>query len=178
MFYRLISTAVVAAMTLSALAFVPPAQADSSDSRNLKNVMDKTGIPYKLIEGHAAMKYAIPNSNGRSQYVLVKSEPHSLIPSGSKQAKTFRIITSPIRSGQFEPLSLAVKQQLLQDSNVRIIGNWQNVRAEDGTDDALVFVAKVDTDLSPQDLAQAIQWTATAADAMEQKLFDQDNGNP
>jgi hypothetical protein len=160
------ATCVAIALTTTAVAL--PAQANSAADQTLKASLDRAKLNYSITEGgNFRLHYTL--NNGRKAVVIINSSTDSLRNSSTKIRRIYSI--GMPYAGASVPLD--IKKQLLQNSNTKHIGSWTTWKHDDHID--IGFVAKVDAEMSPDDLRQVASWVAETADAMEQKLFDVDN---
>lgn len=162
-FNRIITSTLIACVCVASSMHTTPASANPNVNRDLKTALDRAGLNYSITEnGDITLVYNL--NGGRQQTVFILSESENL----GNSMKTRRIFSSipTFENG----ISQETKKQLLQHSNQKRIGSWIALSPKQFT-----FVAKVDANLSPEDLKTVTNWVAIVGDEMEQKLFGTDS---
>jgi hypothetical protein len=154
-------------LCISAVLFLAGASlfaADKADPRVAKQ-LDKIGIEYSTTKSN---NYSIAQDldGGRKQTVYIMSKTQTI---GGLEV---REIWSNAGSFTAEPTSDQMLT-LLSDNNAQDMGAWTIEASDDGSYLAY-FSIKVPTYIRDKDLSDVIDLAATAADAMELKLFNAD----
>jgi hypothetical protein len=167
MFNRLISSTLIACVCLVSSIQASPAQANPKVDQAIKKALDQASLTYSITEkGDFRVVYAL--NSGRKHTVVIDSLTSDLKTSDPNKSMRIRRVYSfipPFENG----ISQETKKQLLQDSNQKKIGSWTSNKPNEFT-----FTAKVDANLTPEDLKVITTWVAMIGDEMEQKLFGED----
>jgi hypothetical protein len=159
---RIITSTLVACACLASSIQTAPASANPNVDQNLKSALDRAGLNYSIVE-NKYFKLTFNFNSGRKHTAFIESATSDFNKS-TKVRRIFSVIP------EFEnDVSQETKKQLLQNSNQKRIGSWIAISPR-----AYSFIAKVDANLSPEDLKRMTDWVAAVGDEMEQKLFERD----
>ena len=149
------SFALALCLALAACLAAPAALAGTPDPA-LKALLDKQKIKYE-IDSDGDYKITFDLGNGRSQLVWVRSKTEAY---GDLKV---REIWSPGYKLDGE-LSAKIANRLLEHSHSMILGGWTKQKTY------VMFVVKILATATPQQVRDAAEAAADAADEMEQEL--------
>lgn len=148
---QLIPLMLASLVTPAFAADVPPAD------RRVQKLLDQRKLQYEIDEqGDFRITYAL--ADGRSQLAFVRSTSVSY---GSLQLR--EIVSAGYRSANTE-LPSVVANRLLEISNQSKLGAW----VRQGS--LALFVSRIAVDADARELADAIEFTVSVADATEKEL--------
>ncbi len=134
-----------------------------SDSGSLADLMDATGLKYKITKnGNAMTTYTL--DGGRTQAVYVSKRQYQV---GGLNLREIWSNAGNVASDA----DAEVLQKLLSEGGDENLGAWL---MEKNDDNWLVYYSAKLPDLSPADLKSVMRYIAAVADAKEQELGDGD----
>jgi hypothetical protein len=158
----------IATITTLALCFssLQPADAGTADPR-IKAVLDKAGMKYE-ITADGDFKVVMRFDDTRTQLILINSNTERLNETNMEIREIYSVAYRANGS-----ISVEVANQLMKDSQKRKIGAWEIISLENGSSMA-VFDAKVNADISSENLEKVIRLVGIRADVMEKELTNED----
>jgi hypothetical protein len=153
--------------TLALVSYFQPAHAGTADPR-IKAVLDKAGLKYEITTD-GDFKVVMRFDDTRTQLILINSSTERL---NETNMEIREIYSVAYRANGIIPAEVA--NQLMKDSQKRKIGAWEIIGLKNGTSMA-VFDAKVNADISSENLEKVIRLVGIRADVMEKELTTQDN---
>ena len=158
---------IVTIVTLAlVLGYFQPAHAGTADPR-VKAALDKAGLKYEMTSD-GDFKVLMRFDDTRTQTILINSNTEKLKETNLEIREIYSVAYQT--NGN---LSVEVANQLMKDSQKRKVGAWELISTNNGTSMA-VFDAKVNADLSADNLEKVIRLVGIRADVMEKELTSED----
>jgi hypothetical protein len=164
--FKPLSIATIIALSLC-LGTLQPASAGTADPR-IKAVLDKAGLKYE-ITADGDFKVFMRFDDTRTQLILINSSTERLNETNMEIREVYSVA---YRTSGVIPAEVA--NQLMKDSQKRKLGAWEVISLKNGTSMA-VFDAKVNADISSENLEKVIRLVGIRADVMEKELTTEDN---
>jgi hypothetical protein len=148
------------------LSYFQPAHAGTADPR-IKAVLEKAGMKYEITTD-GDFKVFMRFDDTRTQLILINSSTERLNETNMEIREVYSVAYQANGS-----IPVEVANQLMKDSQKRKLGAWEIISMNNGTSMA-VFDAKINADISSENLEKVIRLVGIRADVMEKELTSED----